>query len=184
MSTVKRISGDYTIKSVNPADQIYLNTSTVTINGNLIVMGNTTQIDTTTLGVSDNFIILNANLFSSVAPTLNAGITVNRGSSANVALQWNETVRNWQITKDGTTYANITTTATAGIANVFADSAPMLSANLNLNSHTIYNSTGNVQLSLAAAGSGGSGVYVTNTQTSNAELATKSKAVAYSIVFG
>ena len=184
MSTVKRISGDYKIQSVNSTDQIYLNTSTVTINGNLIVMGNTTQIDTTTLGVSDNFIILNANLLSNTAPTLNAGITVNRGSGANVALRWNETVQMWQITNNGATYANITTTATAGIANLYADSAPTLSANLNLNSNTIYNPTGSVQLTLTTAGSGGSGLYVTNTLSSNAELATKAKAVAYSIVFG
>lgn len=184
MSTVKRISGNYTIQSVNTTDKINLNTSTVTINGNLIVMGNTTQIDTTTLGVSDNFIILNANLFSNTAPTLNAGITVNRGSSANVALRWNETVHMWQITNDGSTYANIVTTATTGIANLYADNSPTLSANLNLNNQRIFNPTGSVQLYLTTAGSGGSGVYITNTQTSNAELATKAKAVAYSIVFG
>lgn len=184
MSSTKRISGDYTLQSVNTTDKININSSVVTINGNLVVIGNTTQIETTNTSISDNIITLNANLTATTAPTLNAGITVNRGSSANVTLQWNESVQNWQLTKDGATYANITTTATAGIANVFADSSPALSANLNLNSHTIYNPTGNVQLTLTTAGSGGSGVYVTNTQTANAELATKAKAVAYSIVFG
>jgi hypothetical protein len=67
---------------------------------------------------------------------------------------------------------------------ISAVASTKLSANLNLNSHTLYNPTGNVQLTLTTASSGGSGVYVTNTQTANAELATKAKAVAYSIVFG
>jgi hypothetical protein len=182
MSSTKRISGDYTLQSVNTTDKININSSVVTINGNLVVIGNTTQIETTNTSISDNIITLNANLTATTAPTLNAGITVNRGSSANVTLQWNESVQNWQLTNNGVTYSNIITVTTPGI--VYLDSAPTLSANLNLNSHTLYNSTGNVQLTLTTASSGGSGVYVTNTQTANAELATKAKAVAYSIVFG
>lgn len=183
MSTTKRISGNYTIQSLNPADQVAINTSQLTINGNLVVLGTTSQIESTNTNIWDNIVVLNAG--TTGTPTLNAGLLVDRGTSANVSIQWTESVQKWQITNDGTNFANITT-GVPGIANVYADSSPTLSANLYLNGHTIYSnpSAGNVQLSLNTASSGGSGVYVTNTLTTNAELVTKAKAVAYSIVFG
>ena len=56
----------------------------VTITGNLIVTGSAVYINASILDVSDNFISLVANLAPAVAPTLNAGIEINRGSSANV----------------------------------------------------------------------------------------------------
>ena len=183
MSVTKRVSGNYTISSVNAADQIFINTSTVTIDGNLVVLGNTINVDTVTVNLGDNIISLNTNLAATAAPTLNAGLQVNRGSSANVWMIWNETVKRWQITNDGSTYGNLATNLNT-ISNVYADPAPTLSANLNLNGHTLYSTTGSVQISASVAGSGGSGVYVTNTQTTGAELVTKAKAVAYSIVFG
>ena len=39
-----------------------------------------------------------------VVPSENAGLQVNRGSSADVFLQWNETSDVWQFTNDGSTY--------------------------------------------------------------------------------
>ena len=77
MATVKRVSGDYTI-----------NSQLVTINGNLVVTGNTTTINTTETVVQDNVITLNGNLAASSAPVLNAGIEVNRGNQSKTSLRW------------------------------------------------------------------------------------------------
>ena len=77
------------------------------VSGNLTVSGTTTTINTETLTVDDNIIVLNNN--ATGAPTENAGIEVERGSSTNVALRWNETDDKWQITNDGSTYGNIAT---------------------------------------------------------------------------
>lgn len=79
----------------------------LTVSGNLTVSGTTTSINTETLTVDDNIIILNNNVTSS--PTENAGIEVERGSSTNVVLRWNETSDKWELTNDGSTYANIAT---------------------------------------------------------------------------
>jgi hypothetical protein len=184
MSVTKRISGSYTIQSVGATDQVYINSSTITVNGNLVVMGNTTTVEASNLVITDNIITLNGNVTGT--PTLNSGIQVNRGTSPNVLILWNESITKWQITNDGTTYGNILTSTAAGIANVYADSAPAISANLDLRGHNIWDSTNasNVQLKTGTVSTGGSGVYLTNTAYSQEELALKRRSIAYSIIFG
>ena len=187
MSTYKRISGDYTIASVGENDKININSSMVTINGNLQVTGNSQTIVSTNSAITDNKITLNHGLSASLPPNPDgAQIEVDRGTSANVQLRWDETVQNWQVTRDGTTYANIATASGAVLSNVYSDSAPAISANLDLRGHTIWDSTTNATaISFAAPGGAGSGVYVTPTSTgSTSELVTQSKALAYSIIFG
>lgn len=84
----------------------------LTVTGDLTVSGTTTSINTETLTVDDNVIVLNNNVTSS--PSENAGIEVERGTSANVLVRWNETSDKWEITNDGTTYGNIVSTADTG----------------------------------------------------------------------
>jgi hypothetical protein len=79
--------------------------TTVTIAGNVTISGTTTTVNTETITVNDNIIVLNNN--SAATPTENAGIEVERGSSANVSVLWNETTDRWTFTNDGTTYYNI-----------------------------------------------------------------------------
>jgi len=186
MSTYKRISGDYTIQSVGANDAINITSSMVTINGNLQVTGNSQTIVSTNSAITDNKITLNHGLSLSSPPNpAGAAIEVDRGTAANVQLIWNETVDNWQITTDGSTYANIATTASSGIANVYADSAPAISANLDLRGNKIWDSTTNATtLTLSTVGGAGSGVYATPTSGSTVELVTQSKALAYAIIFG
>ena len=84
----------------------------VVVGGNLTVSGTTTSINTETLTIDDNIIVLNNNVTSS--PSENAGIEVERGTSANVLVRWNETNDKWEATNDGTTYGNLVTTADIG----------------------------------------------------------------------
>jgi hypothetical protein len=80
----------------------------VVVGGNLTVNGNSTILNTETLTVEDNIIVLNSNVIG--APSLNAGIEVERGSSANAVLRWNETTDTWQVTENGTDYYDIINT--------------------------------------------------------------------------
>jgi hypothetical protein len=86
----------------------------LTVTGNFTVNGNVTTLNTETLAVEDNIIVLNNNVTGS--PALNAGLEVERGTSDNVQLRWDETSDKWQFTNDGTTYVNIA--SNADIANV------------------------------------------------------------------
>ena len=97
-------SGGLTIDSAGGTVTIDDN---LTVTGNLTVSGSTTSVNTETLTVDDNIIVLNNNVTS--APTENAGIEVERGSSTNVVLRWNETSDKWELTNDGTTFADIAT---------------------------------------------------------------------------
>jgi hypothetical protein len=95
-----------------PANVTISNNLTVT--GNFTVNGNVTTLNTETLAVEDNIIVLNNNVTGS--PALNAGIEVERGTSNNVQLRWDESTDKWQFTNDGTTYVNIA--SNSDIANV------------------------------------------------------------------
>lgn len=83
--------------------------SNLVVGGNLTVNGTTTTLNTETLSIEDNFVVLNSNVTGS--PTTNSGIEVERGTSANVAIRWNETLDVWEITTDGSGYSSIATIA-------------------------------------------------------------------------
>ena len=80
-------------------------TGDVVVGGNLTVNGTTTTLNTETLAVEDNIVVLNSGVTGS--PTVNAGIEVERGTSANVDLRWNESTDKWEFTNDGSTYSNL-----------------------------------------------------------------------------
>jgi hypothetical protein len=82
-------------------------TGDLTVGGNLTVNGTTTTLNTETLAIEDNIVVLNSNVTSS--PTTNAGIEVERGTSANVSLRWNETSDKWELTEDGSAFYDIAT---------------------------------------------------------------------------
>ena len=79
----------------------------VIISGNLTVSGTQTTVNTETLTVDDNIIVLNNN--ESGTPSQDAGIEVERGTSTNVKLQYDEGTDKWQFTNDGSTYNDILT---------------------------------------------------------------------------
>ena len=77
----------------------------VSITGDLTVSGSTTTVNTETINLADNIITLNSN--ATGAPTENAGIEIERGSSTNVAIRWNETNDKWEFTRDGSVYKEL-----------------------------------------------------------------------------
>lgn len=85
-------------------------TTDLTVGGNLTVNGTTTTLNTTELLVEDNIITLNSGVTGT--PSLNAGIEVERGTSPNVLIRWNESTDTWELTRDGTNYEEITTVGT------------------------------------------------------------------------
>lgn len=84
-------------------------TGNAVIGGDLTVNGTVTTINTVELKVSDNIITLNNDVTGT--PTENAGMEVERGTSANVELIWNEATDRWTFTNDGSTFFNIPITS-------------------------------------------------------------------------
>ena len=75
----------------------------VTVAGNLNVTGST--FGSATLDVDNFKITLNASVAG--APTLNGEIEVNRGTSTDVRIRWNEASDLWEYTNDGSSYSRI-----------------------------------------------------------------------------
>jgi len=95
-STVVRTSGTQTIGGAKTfSDDLVLS-------GNLTVNGTQTIINTTTASLADNIVELNRD--ASGTPSEDAGLQVNRGSSSDVFLKWDESSDEWQFTNDGSTY--------------------------------------------------------------------------------
>jgi hypothetical protein len=70
-------------------------TGDVTVGGNLIVNGTTTTVNSNTVNIGDNIIVLNSD--ETGTPSQNAGFEVERGTSANVQFIWNETNDAWDM---------------------------------------------------------------------------------------
>ena len=94
------------------------NTGTVVIAGNLTVQGTTTTIDSNTVNIGDNIIVLNAD--ETGTPSQDAGIEIERGTSDNAALLWVESAGEWQLSVDNTTFYKIVSDADNYVADVAA----------------------------------------------------------------
>lgn len=155
MATTKRVSGDYNISSVDAStDNVVITTHTVTVNGNLTVTGTTTSVETTNTEIADAVITLNKGEPGSGVTGTYSGIEVDRGSANDVAIRWNETSDIWELTTDGVTYTEITTSSGAGISDIVADTTPQLGGDLDLNGHSITTARSNESIVLAPNGSG------------------------------
>ena len=67
----------------------------MTVSGNLTVSGTTTTVNTETINLADSVILLNSN--EAGTPSQDAGIEIERGTSANKTLIWNETTDKWTV---------------------------------------------------------------------------------------
>jgi hypothetical protein len=77
---------------------------TIWIKGDLLVDGATSTINTEEINLADNNILINSN--HTGVPTHDGGITINRGTSDNAIIQWNESTDKWEA-KVGTIYATL-----------------------------------------------------------------------------
>ena len=73
------------------------------VGGNLTVNGTVTTVNTETINLADNIILLNSNATGTA--TESAGIEIERGSEDNRSLIWNETNNRWELqANDGNYY--------------------------------------------------------------------------------
>lgn len=95
--------------------------SGVVVQGDLIVQGTTTTINSETITLDDNIIVLNNN-YTGATPTENAGIEVERGTQTNVQFIWDETSDFWSFSNTAGTYFEIASrTGTQNLLNKTID---------------------------------------------------------------
>ena len=135
------------------------------VNGNLTVNGTTTTVNTETLNLADNQIILNSN--ETGTPTQNGGIEIERGTATNKTLVWNETDDKWTVGSEtfvaGTFEGSVTGAVTGNVTgNVTGDLTGDVTGDLT------GNVTGNVTGDLTGDVTGD----VTGDLTGNSDTAT------------
>jgi hypothetical protein len=104
----------------------------LTVTGNLTVSGNVTTLNTETLAVEDNIVVLNTNVTGT--PTLDAGVEVERGTYTNAKIYWNETANAWHVATPGDNTDAAVDTAIALAGNVTLVDAAVVSANASATS--------------------------------------------------
>lgn len=95
-------------------------TNNLTVGGNLNVTGTINSVNTTQVNIVDNKINLNTDFTGT--PTADAGIRVERGTSSDVEILWNETSDQWTLTNNGSNYHGIARKYAASIGDGSATS--------------------------------------------------------------
>ena len=118
--TVSPTSGEGTTVTIGLPDDVTI-TNNLTVGGNLNVTGTINSVNTTQVNIVDNKINLNTDFTGT--PTVDAGIRVERGNSADVEILWREAqgsyqaATTWGLTNNGTDYHAITRKFSGPIGN-------------------------------------------------------------------
>ncbi len=127
-ATTLNIGGAATTIGIGAATGTTTVNNNLTVAGNLTVSGSVTTLNTEQLIVEDNIVVLNSNV--TAAPSLDAGLEVERGTSLNVSVLWNETSDLWTLTNDGTNYHQIARKSSHAISGNSSSAAFVLTHNL------------------------------------------------------
>ena len=118
----------------------------VIVGGNLTVSGTTTTVNTETINLADNQILLNSN--ETGTPSQNGGIEIERGTETNKTLVWNETDDKWTVGSEtfvaGTFEGNLTGAVTGNAST--ATTAAALTGNVTKSGDFTIDSSGDIIL--------------------------------------
>ena len=138
MSHTQRFSDNYKLESIGGAGTVEIEATSLTVTGNLIVAGTNTAVNSTNLDIADKTIVLNkGETGAGVTSPVHSGIEIDRGTLTNTGLRYNDTSNKWELTNDGSTWADILAGASVGILNVVDDITPQLGGALDVNGQTI-----------------------------------------------
>jgi len=174
--TVSGSGGETAAITIGLPDDVTI-TNNLTVGGNLNVTGTINSVNTTQVNIVDNKINLNTDFTGT--PTVDAGVRVERGTSADTEILWRESAGSyqaattWGLTNDGTNYhsiarkwsSNVTTTEVSPytftathnlgtrdvVVSVYSNSSPYGEVEVDVD-HT---STSVVTLTFAAAPTAG-----------------------------
>lgn len=207
MATYKRVDGDYTIYSINPEDDVIVDTNTLRVLGNLDVEGNLTYINVTELNVKDPFIVLNSSNTGSYPS--NSGVLTHTTSTTYAGIRYDANAGAWEVSSntDSTgltgTWSPLSTGGAIGGANtdVQFNDGGFFGGNSNFtfdkatskvtvtgqmvlgNINTTPSATSNAAaLYNKQEGAGLTGVYV-RSSTANDELISQTQAKKFAIIF-
>jgi len=117
------VSGTLTSDDITSASISISGNATIT--GNLTVQGTTTTVNSNTVSIGDSLITLNSD--ETGAPSQDGGIEIERGTSTNVSLVWDETNDRWTVGSEtfvaGTFLGNLTGNVTGNVTGTVSGNA-------------------------------------------------------------
>lgn len=160
MTTKKRVCGNYEIETLcggelllNPDADQPTGSGTVRVDGDLVITGTYTSVNSQDLSVTDNVITINdGETGAGVSAPWGAGIKVDRGTEAATYLRYNDILDRWEGTDDGTTWYPLNPGFTSTFELV-QDLTPQLGGDLDVNGFTI-SSASNGDVVIDADGTG------------------------------
>ena len=132
--TVSPTTGEGTTVTIGLPDDVTI-TNNLNVGGNLNVTGTINSVNTTQVNIVDNKINLNTDYIG--IPVADAGVRVERGTSPDVEVLWNETNDNWTLTNNGTNYHAIARKYAADLANPDTLTALVVTHNLGSDDVTV-----------------------------------------------
>jgi hypothetical protein len=139
MATVKRILGDYEIKSVGPTDRVIVTTDEFQVTGDTLITGNLTVAGNVTTTTSQETVIADPRITLGAGNTGSEdylGIEVVKGptDTDRAGIRWNDLAGQWEMSSDNSTWTAI---ANAGASYLINDPDPTLGAPLDTNGFAI-----------------------------------------------
>jgi len=152
MSQTKKVSGAYTIAATGGTTI----DSALTVTGNLTITGTTTTVETTNTEITDRIILLNKGESGSGVTGVTSGIEIERGSTANALLVFDESTDTFRISYDGgSTFVTVSTTVGgSGLENIVEDTTPQLGGDLDINGFNITSANTNQDINIIPSGTG------------------------------
>lgn len=95
------VTGNFNVDGITTLDSATVD-GDLEVTGNFTVGGTTTFINTETVTIDDNIIVLNNNATGIPATNQDGGIEIERGSRTNVQLLWDESAKYWVAATDST----------------------------------------------------------------------------------
>jgi len=125
----------------------------LTLSGDLTVNGTTTTVNTATLNVSDNIVVVNNDVTGT--PSEDAGLEVERGTSSNVSLLWDESEDEWTFgsynVKASSFEGSLTGNASTASSAAQLTSARTISLGGDLSGSASFNGTSDITITAAVA---------------------------------
>jgi len=177
MARTQRVTGNLTLDP--SGDFIVLADTEIT--GNLTVTGTTTTVTTTNTAISDRQIILNDGESGAGVTGRYSGLEVERGSTSNSWLVFDENDDKWKISYDGGSTFAIVATSVSGGSEVVDDTSPQLGGDLEVNNFNIVSANSNEDIQLIPNGSGR--VTAAGPLKLNDQASTPSSAVGSTILY-
>jgi len=152
MSQTKKVSGAYTIAATGGTTV----DSALTVTGNLTITGTTTTVETTNTEITDRIILLNKGESGAGVTGIQSGIEIERGSTANALLVFDDSTDTFRISYDGgSTFVTVSTTVGgSGLENIVEDTTPQLGGDLDINGFNITSANTNQDINIIPSGTG------------------------------